>query len=82
MTSATDRLHEALERAAVPVMRTSLTDADDLRAGWADAVEQMDDTHHWLHVGDQRPDCGDWCLVQQSIASFIRAMLGGDDEQA
>ena len=88
MTSTTDeRLDAALRRAAEPVMRTSLKAAYDLRAGWAEAIrhlttiedaEDFDDDDYIPHLGDCYVGK---CEICKAVTKFIRAMLGGDDEQ-
>ena len=67
-----ERVGDALKRAAEPVMRTSLTEADDLRAGWAEAVRVLSKEH-----GTTSMNC---CAKCDAIRAFCDAILGGSDE--
>ena len=82
------RLEQALERAAELVAELEgmgPTTESRYLAGWAEAVEALRDVHEaWANPGEYSPGLL-WPEIQdvdEAIAKFRDAMLGGDDEQA
>ena len=87
------RLDEALRRAGEKALQYEVEDV--YLEGWAEAVRLLDCWHQEayeystgselmppvMHDGICDAACGDPCKPCRARGSFIKAMLGGDDEQ-
>ena len=80
----TERLPEALERAAELEAEWPMPEYREAVAGWAEAVRHLTTVEDGDGDDDYIPHLGDCyvgkCDICKAIASFIRAMLGGDHD--